>query len=61
LLIRSYTSSRILEVVGRGAIANKEVLSRSTFQFLNQLDLDSLKQQIDQWVLEYAERFAAAQ
>lgn len=60
LLIRSFTTSRILEVVCRGAIANKEVLSRSAFQFLNQLDLDSLKQQIDQWVLEYAERFAAA-
>jgi len=61
LLVRSYSSSRILEVVGRGAIANKEVINRSTYQFLNQLDLDSLRQQVDQWVLEYAERFAAAQ
>ena len=59
LLVRSYSSARILEVVCRGAIANKEVLSRSAFQFLNQLDLDSLQQQVDQWVLEYAERFAA--
>jgi hypothetical protein len=59
LLVRSYSSTRILEVVGRGAIANKEVLNRSAYQFLNQLDLDSLRQQVDQWVLEYAERFAA--
>jgi hypothetical protein len=61
LLVRSYSPSKILEVVGRGTIANKEVLNRSTYQFLNQLDLDSLKQQVDQWVLEYAERFAAGQ
>jgi hypothetical protein len=61
LLVRSYSSSRILEVVGRGAIANKEVVNRSAFQFLHQLDLDTLRQQVDQWVLEYAERFAAGQ
>ena len=61
LLVRSYSSTRILEVVGRGAIANKEVVNRSAFQFLHQLDLDSLRQQVDQWVLEYAERFAAGQ
>jgi|UniRef100_A0A7C4LLK2 hypothetical protein len=60
LLVRSYSNSRILEVVGRGTVANKEVLNRSAYQFLNQLDLETLKQQVDQWVLDYAERFAAA-
>lgn len=60
LLVRGYSPARILEVVGRGTVANKEVLNRSSYQFLNQLDLESLKQQVDQWVLDYAERFAAS-
>lgn len=59
LLVRSYTPRRILELTGRGAVANKEVLHRSHFQFLNQLDLDTFRETIDHWVLEYAEKFAA--
>lgn len=59
IIIRSYSPSRILELMARGSICNKETLQRTSFQFLHQLDLDSLKHQIDHWVLEYAERFAA--
>ncbi len=59
LIVRSYSPTRILDVVGRGTIQNKEVLQRSQFQKLGELDLDTLKHQIDQWVLEYAEKYAA--
>jgi hypothetical protein len=60
VIIRSYSSGRILEVVCRGAIANKEVLSRSFYQALQQLDLDLFYSQVDQWLLEYAEKYAAS-
>ncbi len=60
-IIRSYSSGRLLEVVCRGAIANKEALNRSQFQRLAELDLDTFRQLVDQWVLEYAEKYAAAQ
>ena len=59
MVIRSYSSSHIVEMVARGTIRNKEVLSRSQFQMLTQLDLDSFRDLIDQWVLEYAEKFSA--
>lgn len=59
LVIRPYTASHIVELIARGAIRNKEVLSRSHFQMLTQLDLEAFRELIDQWVLEYAEKFSA--
>ena len=59
MLIRPYSPARIVELVGRGAIRNKEVLSRSHFQQLTQVDVESFREVIDQWILEYAERFSA--
>lgn len=60
LLIRPYSSARILEVTARGAIRNKEVLSRSQYQQLDSYDLDAFRSIIDQLVLEFAEKVAAA-
>jgi hypothetical protein len=60
LVVRSYTPRQILEVTARGTIANKEVLQRTHYQRLAQLDLEAFAEQIDHWILEYAERFAAA-
>ena len=40
-------------------IHNKEVFNRTHFQFLAEADLDSFRELIDLWVLEYAEQFAA--
>jgi len=50
----------ILEVVGKGTIRNREVLNRRYYQRLVELDLPTFKEQIDAWVVEYAEQFAAA-
>lgn len=60
LIVRSFSTGRVLEVVARGAIANKEVLTRSQFQQLSELDLDTFRHLVDQWVLEFAEKYAAA-
>ncbi len=59
MLVRPYSPTRIVELVARGAIRNKEVLSRSHFQQLSQIDVDGFREVVDQWVLEYAERFSA--
>jgi hypothetical protein len=59
MVIRPYSPSHIVELIARGAIRNKEVLSRSHFQLMSQLDLDSFRDLIDQWVLEYAEKYSA--
>jgi len=36
------------------------VISRTHFQQLVQLDLKSFRDLIDQWVLEYAEKYSAS-
>lgn len=59
MVIRPYSASHIVELIARGTIRNKEVLSRTHFQMLTQLDSDAFRDLIDQWVLEYAEKFSA--
>lgn len=59
MLVRPYSPTRIVELVARGAIRNKEVLSRSHFQQLTQVDVDAFREVVDQWILEYAEKFSA--
>jgi hypothetical protein len=59
MVIRPYSAGHIVELVARGAVRNKEVLSRSHFQMLTQLDLDTFSDLIDQWVLEFAENYSA--
>ncbi len=59
LLIRPYSAANIVELVAKGTIRNKEVVNIANFQFLAEVDLDSLQAIIDQRVLEYAELFAA--
>lgn len=61
MLIRPYTSSRILELTARGTIRNKEIVSRNHFQFLTEVDLDGFRELINQWVLEYVEKFSAVE
>jgi len=52
-------SADILEVVGKGTIRNREAFHRRHFHRLSELDLQVFKDQIDVWVLDYAEQFSA--
>ena len=61
MLVQPYTNSRILAMSARGAIRNKEVFSRNHFQFLAEVDLDGFRELINQWVLEYVEKFSAVE
>ena len=59
MFVRPFSSSRLLDLVAKGTIRNKEVLNRNHFQRLTQLDIDSFSNLIDLWVLEFAEAYAA--
>ena len=59
VLVRPFGAAHIIEVVGKGSIRNKELFHRTNFQFLNQVDLQSLRNIVDLWILEYAETYAA--
>ena len=59
MAVRPYSSSHVLDLAARGTIRNKEVYNRSHFQMLSEVDIDSFKELVDLWVLEYAELYAA--
>lgn len=60
LVIRPISEFFVLDLAGKGTIRNKEIFSRSHFQRIHEVDLHSFEEMIDNWTLEYAERFAAS-
>lgn len=60
LVITPLGSKPIIELVAKGTIRNREILSRRHFQRLEQVDVQSFAELIDLWVLEYAEHYSAA-
>jgi hypothetical protein len=61
VVVRPHSPYHVLEIAAKGTIRNKEVFNRSHFQRLTDADLDTFREMIDLWVLEYAELFAARQ
>ncbi len=59
MLVRPFSSAHIVELTVKGTIRNKEMLNRTHFQFLSEIDIDSFSELIDLWVLEYAEHYSA--
>jgi len=61
ILIRPFSEGRLVEMVAKATIRNREVFNRSRYQMLGQVDVESFSENIDLWVLEYAEKFAATE
>lgn len=60
MLITPITSAQVLELAAKGTVCNREIFSRTHYQLLPELHLPVFTNMIDLWVLEYAERYAAA-
>ena len=60
VFVPPFTPAGLLEIVVKGTVRNREVLNRTHFQKLAEIDLVILKDMIDMHVLEFAERFSAA-
>tara|TARA_B100000029_G_scaffold401031_2_gene400115 strand:- start:67 stop:570 length:504 start_codon:yes stop_codon:yes gene_type:complete len=59
MVVRPFSDARIVELVAKATIRNREVFTRSRYQMLGQVDIESFSENIDLWVLEYAEKFSA--
>ncbi|QDU40025.1 hypothetical protein Mal4_43790 [Maioricimonas rarisocia] len=59
MLVSPLGTAAIVELVAKGTIRNKEVFNRKHFQQLSRVDVDSFKELVDLWVLEYAEQFSS--
>jgi len=59
MTISPHSEFHVLDLLAKGAIRNKENFSRNHYQLLKDADLDSFEQMIEQWTLDYAERYSA--
>jgi hypothetical protein len=59
MTVRPYSHLQVLELAAKGTVRNKELLSRSQFQKLQDVDLDDFLSRVETWTLEYAELYAS--
>lgn len=59
LAVKPYSSVRVLELVGKGMIRNKELFHRNHFEKLSEVEEADFRDLIDLWVVEYAEQYSA--
>ena len=60
MTISPHNDYHVLDLVAKGMVRNKENFSRNHYQLLKEADLESFKQFIEQWTLDYAEHYAAS-
>lgn len=58
MTIRPYSSSQILELVGKATVMNREAFNRSQYHMLPDADLACFTEMIDNWALDFAEQYA---
>ncbi len=57
--VRPFSSSHVLELTAKGTIRNKEIYNRTQYQLLAEVDIDTFRELVDRWILEFAELYAA--
>lgn len=60
ILIRPISDYFVLDLAAKATVRNREIFARNFYHKLGEVDLESFKEQIDAWVLEFAEKYAAA-
>ena len=58
MVIRPRGKYNVLDMAAKGTVRNKEIFNRNHYQRLSEADVDTFKEIIDLWVLEYAESYA---
>ncbi len=57
--VRPIGTMMILEIVSKGTVRNREVLVRNYFEPVTEVEITKFVEQIDRWILEFAEAYAA--
>ena len=60
IVVAPYSKYRVLDMKTKGTIRNKKAITRSYYERLDDADIEQFQELIEQWVLEYAEQFAAS-
>lgn len=59
MAVRPINEFYVLDLQAKGTIANRELLTRTFYQPLSEVDLDRFSELVEQWSLTYAELYAA--
>jgi hypothetical protein len=60
MVVSPFNKYHVLALAAKGTVRNKEVFARNHYQRLGDVDLDSFRELVELWVLDYAEMYAAA-
>lgn len=60
VVVGPYSTYHVLDISAKGTVRNKEILSRNHYQRLADVDLQSFRELVEQWALEFAELYSAA-
>ena len=60
MAVRPFSSLHVLELNAKGTIRNKEIYNRTQFQMLAEADVDTFRELVDRWILEFAELYSAS-
>lgn len=58
--VRPLSGANVIDLVAKGTIRNKELFQRQIYRPLQQVSSEEFCQLADNWILEYAEMYAAA-
>ena len=61
MTIRPPSTYQVLELKGKGTVANKEHFNRTHFVPLQEVDEEDFRRLIDAWAIDYAEFYASRQ
>jgi hypothetical protein len=60
VLVKAYSEdTKIINLVAKGTVRNKELVNRSNYQFIAEFDEKTYREVIDMWIVEFAEQYAA--
>lgn len=58
IVVRPFNEFNVLDLQAKGTIADRELMSRSLYQPVSQVDLSRFRTAVDDWVVAYAELYA---
>ena len=59
IMVRPQNEFNVVNIAGKGTVKNKEMFNWNHFIEVADAKMDEFKKRIDQWILQYAENFAA--
>ncbi len=58
IVVRPVNEFNVLDIQAKGTIADKELMTRSLYQQIGQVEVEKFLKAIDDWAVSYAELYA---